>query len=358
MLLSRRPGRFRKDNRMAHAVSLKEIALQAGVSLATVDRVLHARPGASVRMRDRVLLARDELERQRQQLARRGRRFLIDLVMEAPVRFSRLVRAALDRAMRRAQPAVFRAREHLAETWPEAALVEALDAIGRRGSQGVLLKGPDTGPVREAVARLQARGIPVLALVTDLPGSACSAYVGLDNRAAGRTAAWLMAPWLSPAGDGVLLSSSGPGFRGELERIEAFVEALGRLAPRSRVQVIDDGLGLHGPTMAGVGRALAQQAGVAAVYSVGGANAAILEAFARAGRVCRVFVGHDLDDDNRMLLRQQRLSAVLHHDLDQDLDAACRLLMQAHGVAPRDGAARRSGVAVITPFNLPPEDMG
>lgn len=87
---------------MTHVVSLKEIALQAGVSLATVDRVLHGRPGTRTVTRDRVLQARAELERQRQQLARRGRRFLIDLVMEAPLRFSRLVRTALDGAMQRA----------------------------------------------------------------------------------------------------------------------------------------------------------------------------------------------------------------------------------------------------------------
>ncbi|KDB53065.1 regulatory protein LacI [Sphaerotilus natans subsp. natans DSM 6575] len=340
---------------MTHVVSLKEIALQAGVSLATVDRVLHGRPGTRTVTRDRVLQARAELERQRQQLARRGRRFLIDLVMEAPLRFSRLVRTALDGAMQRAQPAVFRAREHLAETWPHGALAERLDALGRCGSQGVLLKGPDTAAVREAVAGLQARGIPVLALVTDLPGSACSAYVGLDNRAAGRTAAWLMAPWLRVAGGEVLLSSSGPRFRGEIERIEAFVEALGLQAPRSRVHLLDDGQGLHAPTVAGVRRLLVAHDRVSAVYSVGGANAAILEAFDWAGRVCGAFVGHDLDEDNRALLRQQRLSAVLHHDLDHDLDTACRLLMQAHGVMPRDRAALRSGVEVITPFNLPPD---
>ena len=144
-------------------------------------------------------------------------------------------------------------------------------------------------------------------------------------------------------------------FRGEVERIEAFVEALALHAPRSRVHLLDDGQGLHAPTVAGVRRLLAAQDRVSAVYSVGGANAAILEAFDRAGRVCGTFVGHDLDEDNRALLRQQRLSAVLHHDLDHDLDTACRLLMQAHGVVPRDRAAQRSGVEVITPFNLPPD---
>ena len=98
--------------------------------------------------------------------------------------------------------------------------------------------------------------------------------------------------------------------------------------PDCGVQVLDAGQGLHAPTVAAVGRLLARQPGIAAVYSVGGANAAIRAAFEQAGRACRVFIGHDLDDDNLALLRKRQLSAVLHHDLHHDLHLACHLLMQ------------------------------
>jgi LacI family transcriptional regulator len=40
-------------------------------------------------------------------------------------------------------------------------------------------------------------------------------------------------------------------------------------------------------------------------------------------RACAVFVAHDLDDDMR-LLRAGRLSAVLHHDLNQDMRPQAR----------------------------------
>ena len=93
---------------------MKEIAWQAGVGLASVDRVLHERPGVSPAMRRRVQQACMELERQHQQVGLTGQRVLIDLVMEAPARFSRMVRDTLDQAMQRTRPAVFRAREHLA----------------------------------------------------------------------------------------------------------------------------------------------------------------------------------------------------------------------------------------------------
>lgn len=72
---------------MVQAFSLKEIALQAGVSLATVDRVLHQREHVRTATRVRVEQALVELERQRQQVGRQGRRLLIDVVMETPERF-------------------------------------------------------------------------------------------------------------------------------------------------------------------------------------------------------------------------------------------------------------------------------
>lgn len=338
---------------MPHPHAMKEIALQAGVSLATVDRVLHQRPGVRQSTQRRVRQACDELDRQQQQVGLKGRRFLIDLVMEAPSRFSRMVCTELDGAMQRARPAIFRAREHLAETLGVDELVAVLDAIGRRGSHGVLLKAPDLPAVADAVVRLRQRGIPVITLVTDLRDAPRCAYVGLDNRSAGQTAAYLMAQWLGGRPAHLLVSSSGQRFLGEGERIEAFGESIATLAPACQLHVLDCGLGLHGPTEAAVTALLARESGLAAVYSVGGANAAILSAFDRAGRHCRVFIGHDLDADNLSLLRQGRLSAVLHHDLQHDLHLACLQLMQIHGAQAGARLVSRSNVEVITPFNLP-----
>ena len=338
---------------MAHAIGMKEIALQAGVGLATVDRVLHQRPGVHPATQRRVRQAQVELERQQAQVGLRGRRFLIDLVMETPERFSRIVRDALQDVVGQVHPAVFRVREHLAETMPIEELVEVLDAIGRRGSHGVLLKAPDVATIGDAVTRLHERGIPVVTLVTDIHHPARVAYVGMDNRSAGLTAAYLMHHWMGTETADVLVSSSDRRFLGEGERIAAFVEGWKRARPLGRVRIVTAGHGLHDPTVAAVSRSLARHPEIAAVYSVGGANAGILAAFDRARRPCRVFVGHDLDEDNLALLRAGRLSAVLHHDLHRDLLHACRCVMHAQRAGPPQEPSLRSNVEVITPFNLP-----
>ena len=42
--------------------------------------------------------------------------------------------------------------------------------------------------VREAVNQLAERGVPTVTLISDIAHTSRAAYVGLDNRAAGRTA--------------------------------------------------------------------------------------------------------------------------------------------------------------------------
>lgn len=181
-----------KGRALSHPFLVKKIALQAGVSEATVDRVLNRRGGVRRHTEQRVAQAIRELERQSEQVALSGRKFIIDIVMEAPDRFTEAVRAALEAEIPALHPAVFRTRHHLREVWRPEELVGLLDRIARRGSNGVLLKAPDIPEITAAVDRLVAAGIPVVTLVTDLANSARTAYVGMDNRAAGETAAYLV----------------------------------------------------------------------------------------------------------------------------------------------------------------------
>ena len=74
---------------MAHRFLIKEIALQAGLGVATVDRVLNGRANVREHTRNRVEQAIKELEKQELNLANTGRKLMVDVVAEAPTRFSR-----------------------------------------------------------------------------------------------------------------------------------------------------------------------------------------------------------------------------------------------------------------------------
>jgi LacI family transcriptional regulator len=185
---------------------------------------------------------------------------------------------------------------------------------------------------------------------TDVPGSARCSYVGIDNHGAGVTAAYLMGQWLGSSPSDVLITLSRNAFRGEGEREVGFRSAL-RGSGRQIVEVSDsDGIDANNERL--VLEALEANPAVEAVYSVGGGNAATAAAFERLGRDCRVFIAHDLDADNRRLLRDGRISVVLHNDLRADARLAMRLILQERGALPVE-AARPAPIQVITPFNLP-----
>lgn len=299
-----------------------------------------------------------DLGRQRSQLRLGGRTFLVDLVMLAPERFSTAVRQALEAELPTLRPAAIRARFHFREAGRPDDLIRVLDDIARRGSAGVILKAPDDPAVTDAVARLVDRDIPTVTLVTDLPASGRVAYVGMDNRAAGATAAYLLTAVTSDQPGAVLVTTSRSVFRGEEEREMGFRAAMRTLAPGRRLHEITDTDGLDASLLAAVADALDRDPAIEAVYSIGGGNTATVAAFDRAGRAVRAFLAHDLDDDNLALLRRGRLTAVLYHDLRVDLRQACRLLLQAHGALPGRPSSRVSQIQVITPYNEPSRGTG
>ncbi|MEU2620258.1 LacI family DNA-binding transcriptional regulator [Streptomyces sp. NPDC007157] len=340
---------------MHHPYPIREIARQAGLSTATVDRVLNRRGNVRESTIREVQEAIKDLDRQQTQVRIAGRTFMIDIVMQTPERFSTAVREALEAELPSLHPAVVRSRFHFRETCSPTELIGTLDKIAKRGSQGVILKAPDLPEIAAAVGRLVAAGIPVVTLVTDLPHSPRLAYVGIDNRAAGATAAYLLQQWLGDRPGTVLTTISRGSFRGEEERDMGFRSAM-RLAgaQRSLVEVTDsDGLDATQHDL--VLGALKRDEDIVAVYSMGGGNLATLDAFDDLGRSCAVFIAHDLDHDNTRLLRERRLSAVLHHDLRQDVRRACQTVMRAHKALPDDGPTLPSAIQVVTPFNLPPD---
>lgn len=338
---------------MPHRHRVRDIADQAGLSEATVDRVLHARGGVSARATRAVHRAIAELDRQAGQLVLTGRTLVADLVMAAPQRFTDVVRAAYEAEAAMLRPALVRLRYDLdASAGPEA-IAARLRRLAARGSDGVLLKAPDDPTVALAVDAVVAAGIPVLTLVTDLPSTGRHAYVGVDNVAAGATAAYLLDLAAGREQVDALVPLSRAAFFGEGQRADGFEAEFTRLRPGARVVRVDGSDGDDAAMERVAAQALVDGAGLAVVYSPGGANRGTLAAFDAAGRAIRGFVAHDLDDDNLTLLRAGRLTAVLHHDLRRDARRALRGLLQVQGLLPGRPVSLPSPVVVVTPHNVP-----
>ena len=338
---------------MAHRFLIKEIALQAGLGVATVDRVLNGRAHVREHTRKRVEQAIKELEKQELQLATVGRKLMIDVLVEAPARFADEIKEALEAELPGMHPVVCRPRFLMRETMTTADVVEALQSIGRRGSHGVFLKARDVPEIAEAIRELQRRGIPVITIFTDIPLSGRIAYAGLDNRVAGATAAYLLAQWLRPQPGNILITMSDERFRGEEEREISFRRALRIRYPQLTLVDASGGHGLDTLTEARVHQVLTTHVKISAVYSMGGGNVAILRALEAQHQSPVCFIGHDLDRDNVRLLREGKVQAILHHDLRQDMRSACQHIVHFHKLLPASAVTPSSSVVVVTPENIP-----
>ncbi|MCQ0987268.1 LacI family DNA-binding transcriptional regulator [Jiella marina] len=330
---------------------LKDIAFQAGLSLATVDRVVHGRPGVRRTTRARVEAAIAELTRQYGEAGLAGRRLSIDVVMEAPRRFTDAVRAAFEAELPGMRPASFSARFHLAETMREGELAAILSAIGKRGSHGLLLKAPSTRATADLARGLTEKGVPVATYVTDIAADCRLAYIGMDNWVAGATAAYFLGQMLPPGPTGVLVTLSSASFAGEEEREAGFRGVLRERFPHLKVVTVSEGHGIDRSTRERVLQALAAEPDLSAVYSIGGANQAILAAFVEEKRPISVFVAHDLDEANSRLLAAGKLSFVIHHDFRQDARNACQIFLHHHRMLPEDFTIAPSRISIVTPYD-------
>ncbi len=184
--------------------------------------------------------------------------------------------------------------------------------------------------------------------------------MGIDNHAAGATAAYLVQQWLAGRSGDVLVVRGHGSFRGEDERELGFRAKMGAGDPRRRLLEVVDEEDRVDAVHVSTREALAGHPAVRAVYSLcagAGGNAAVIDAFDRQRRTYDVFVAHDLDRENTALLRERRLSAVLHHDLRQDLRRACQVVMQARGALPGPVRSNPTAIQVITPHNAPPAEF-
>jgi LacI family transcriptional regulator len=337
---------------MPQRFTVKQIAAQAGISTATVDRVLNDRKGVHAQTKLRVEHAIAELERRAAASLAIGWNLYVDVIMHSPKRFTTLVRAAVERAMADLDPFRVSARFHLHEDIGTPELVRLIEARAADRPAGIILKASDEPAIGEAVNRVMANGVPVVTLVTDLPRSQRLAYVGMDNRAAGRTAAFLLGRLLGGRKGTVLAHIGSHNFRGEEEREIGFRALMRERFPKLAVVEVSGTFGLDHETRRQVAQCLKDRRDIIAVYSMGGGNRGILQAFDDARRPVLAYIGHDLDAENRALLQAGRIDALIDHDLIADARDALRSILFHHRRIESHHSNQPSRAMVVTPYNL------
>lgn len=198
---------------MSRRPTIADLAQTAGVSVATVDRVLNQRHPVREDTTRRVLRAAEEigfhataLIRQRLSPDAPSRTFGFVLQKETHYFYQSLA-AALKEAVHMTAGVRGHAVITFASELTPAATTEKLLEVGAH-ADAVGLVSVDHPSVSQAVEDLRRRGIPTFGLLTGLTTPAWAGYVGIDNRKAGRLAAWTIARTAKVPGEvGILVGS-------------------------------------------------------------------------------------------------------------------------------------------------------
>jgi LacI family transcriptional regulator len=190
---------------MSKRPTIPDLARAAGVSVATVDRVLNGRLPVRETTVERVLRAAEEigfhaagLIRQRLREAVPERRFGF-LLQGRGDPFYRRLGAELAEAVRQCSAVRGQAVVEFVDELSPAVIAQRLtDLGGKVDCLGVV--SVDHPHVSLAIERLRERGVPTFALISDLTAAARAGFIGQDSRKEGRSAAWMIAHTASHPG--------------------------------------------------------------------------------------------------------------------------------------------------------------
>jgi LacI family transcriptional regulator len=313
--------------------TLVDVAREAGVSPATVDRVLNNRAGVRGRTREIVL----ETARRLGYIAGDAGAgpalpseiFRLDFVLPVGTNtFMKMLHRELE--VQGARAAELDVRMHSIEGFNPDTLAGKLHEL-RGETRGVGMVALDHPTVREAIRSLSANNVKVVTLATDILHVPRIAYVGIDNRQAGRLAGYLLGRFLGTSEPKkVALFAGSLSYRGHEEREMGFRHILAESFPNLTIvelrEMKDDRERAYTEATA----LLDRHDDLAGIYNIGAGNQGIARAVRERqleGKL--VFIGHEVTEGTKELLLKRVMDAVIDQNPRVEAREALNILSQA-----------------------------
>lgn len=309
----------------------KDVAIAAGVSLATVDRVLNDRSGVRQNTVDRVNKAIERLGFSRNLVAanlargksyhfvfllpRTGDQFLDGLI-------ARIAECNLAFAGEMVKADVWR----IHESDPHQ-IANLLGAMDDDQIDGVAIMAPESPQVRDAKARLVERGIDTVSFIAGQITNAHEDFVGIDNYAAGATAGRLMGRFSDRAPGKVLVIAETMHARDSLERRLGFDELVNADYPHLSVLPSLETYGDRDRIERVIRTSFSSHGDIAGVYILSSEARLPLEIVLAATTSRRpVVIAHERTPFTEAALQSRQIDALITQDPGHLVRSAIRIL--------------------------------
>ena len=321
--------------------TLSDVAQAAGVSYATADRVLNNRGNVAKKSIDKV---RDAVER----LGYVRNVAAANLSRKRVYRLAFVIPKGTNAFFRRVRHHILETADHLSTENVSVEVVEvsafSVDALRDSIAQltaydydGVAIVGLQNRELEQPLADLRARGVAVIGLISDVPNAFRSAYIGIDNRIAGRTAARLIG--MAHAGRAGVIQTFVGAFdaRDHAERLRGFSEVIEADFPN--VRLLEPVLTKDNPAVlyAAAREILQADEPFTALYNVGAGNVGLIGAIAEVTGERPFCVVHELVAHSRQALLDHHIDLVIDQRPDVEVNrafASLRALIDGRELPP------------------------
>lgn len=342
---------------MERRIKIDEIVAATGFSRATVDRVLNGRPGVHARTKRLILNTQATLGRINPTADGRpaydqalGDAVGTDIVMRLGRGLSdQLVRA---RALLGTNLEFFDFYQRDDED-----VHERVADLCRDASRPLIVAAKNTQKICAELIAARRRGKRVISMVSDLNQDARDAFVGIDNRMAGQTAAFIIGNLLRGRTVRVGVVLGNHSFRCHEDREIGFRSHLRAGFPHLSLADIALGEDSVEKTYEAARVLLRAEPDLQAIYNVGGGNVGLARALVEDGRAGTVFVvTHETNHITIPLTREGTLHFLIGQNTRDMLQTAMHLAVNSN--AAMTDSASLLDFFVFTRFNLPAGQVG
>jgi len=337
--------------------TLTDVAREAGVSTATVDRVLNNRSGVRSRTREIVLETAQRLgyiaEGPNGPLpahAPVGETVRLDFILPAGTNaFMKMLHRQIE--MQASSRPDLDVRVATIEGFSPESLARALHDL-RGQTHGVGVIALDHPTVREAIRALAASDVKVVTIASDILHVPRVAYIGIDNRAAGRLAGYLVGRFLGAQPAKVALFAGSLSYRGHQEREMGFRHVLMEEFPHLQIVELREMRDDREKAYSEASALLDRHPDLTGIYNIGAGNTGIARALKERSRErATVFIGHEATEGTKPLLLDGTLDAVI--DQNPRVEAREALNILSHAIRDLPYESHPPRLQIIFKENIP-----